>query len=145
MIAPRQALRNEINSVIREGLVAEGAISGPAYQGEKLVSRGLTRAEMAVATNYAAGDTLIFNRPYKTLGVEAGDERRGHGHQPDMGQRPSRGRPGQRSHTAAGPPRRGEGWCRGRIAESNAGATVRGSPIAIPEREGHRTETKVSA
>ena len=31
---------------------------------------------MTVASNYAHGDTVIFNRPYKTLGVAAGDERR---------------------------------------------------------------------
>ena len=30
---------------------------------------------MARASNYSAGDTVIFNRQYKTLGVEKGDER----------------------------------------------------------------------
>ena len=30
---------------------------------------------MAVPSNYAAGDTVIFNRAYKTLGVGKGDER----------------------------------------------------------------------
>ena len=55
--------------------MAEGAVSGPAREGEKLVSRGLTNAEMAQASNYSAGDTVIFNRRYKTLGVEKGDER----------------------------------------------------------------------
>ncbi|MCY4123453.1 MAG: AAA family ATPase [Acidobacteria bacterium] len=76
VIAPTRALRDSINATIREGLVAEGAISGPARQGEKLVARDLTRAQMARASNYAAGDTVIFARPYKTLGVEKGDERR---------------------------------------------------------------------
>ena len=75
MIAPSRALRDEINETIRAQLVAEGAVSGPARQGEKLVSRGLTRAKMARASNYSAGDTVIFNRRYKTLGVEKGDER----------------------------------------------------------------------
>ena len=75
VIAPTRALRDEINDTIRAQLVAEGAISGPARQGEKLVSRGLTNAEMARASNYSAGDTVIFNRRYKTLGVEKGDER----------------------------------------------------------------------
>ena len=75
VIAPTRALRDEINERIREHLIAEGAVSGPARQGEKLVSRGLTRAEMARASNYSAGDTVIFNRQYKTLGVEKGDER----------------------------------------------------------------------
>ncbi len=76
VIAPTRALRDEINATIREGLVAEGAISGPARQGEKLVARDLTRAQMARASNYNIGDTVIFTRPYKTLGVEKGDERR---------------------------------------------------------------------
>ncbi|MCY4002363.1 MAG: relaxase domain-containing protein [Rhodospirillales bacterium] len=76
VIAPTRALRDTINDTIRANLVAEGAVAGPAREGEKLVSRGLTRAEMTVAANYAPGDTVIFNRAYKTLGVEAGDERR---------------------------------------------------------------------
>ena len=74
--APTRALRDEINETIRAHLVAEGAVAGPARQGEKLVPRGLTRAEMTVPSNYAVGDTVIFNRPYQTLGVAAGDERR---------------------------------------------------------------------
>ena len=76
VIAPTRALRDTINETVRAQLVAEGAIAGPSRQGEKLVSRGLTRAEMTVASNYARGNTVIFNRPYKTLGVAAGDERR---------------------------------------------------------------------
>ncbi len=75
VIAPTRALRDEINTRIRENLIAEGAVSGPTRWGEKLVPRGLTRAEMARASNYSAGDTVIFNRQYKTLGVEKGDER----------------------------------------------------------------------
>ena len=76
VIAPTRALRDEINATIREGLVAEGVIDGPARPGEKLVPRDLTRAQMARASNYNVGDTVIFTRPYKTLGVEKGDERR---------------------------------------------------------------------
>ena len=76
VIAPTRALRDSINATIRGGLVAEGAISGPARQGEKLVARDLTRAQMARASTYSIGDTVIFTRPYKTLGVEKGDERR---------------------------------------------------------------------
>ena len=76
VVAPTQVLRDSINDTIRDQLVAEGTVSGPARKGEKLVSRGLTRAQMTVASNYAIGDTVIFNRAYKTLGVEAGDERR---------------------------------------------------------------------
>ena len=75
IIAPTRALRDGINRTIRKSLVAEGEIRGPARRGEKLVSLGFTGAEAAVASNYTAGDTVIFNRRYKTLGVEKGDER----------------------------------------------------------------------
>ena len=75
VIAPTRALRDEINATIRDRLIAEGAVHGPARQGEKLVSRGLTNAEMGRAAHYTTDDTVIFNRPYKTLGVEKGDER----------------------------------------------------------------------
>ena len=75
VIAPTRALRDEINERIRGRLIEEGAILGPAVASEKLVSRGMTNAEMAVASNYADGDTVIFNRRYKTIDVEKGDER----------------------------------------------------------------------
>ena len=75
IIAPTRALRDGINKTIRDNLIAEGEIHGPSRRGEKLVSLGLTSAETSVAANYTAGDTVIFNRRYKTLGVEKGDER----------------------------------------------------------------------
>ena len=75
VIAPTRALRDEINAVIRGQLIEDGAIHGPARDSEKLVSRGMTNAEMATRSNYAPDDTVIFNRLYKTLGVEKGDER----------------------------------------------------------------------
>ena len=75
VIAPTRALRDEINDTIRAQLIAEGGVSGPGRQGEKLLSRGLTRAEMARASSYSVGETVIFNRRYKTLGVDKGDER----------------------------------------------------------------------
>ena len=75
VIAPTRALRDSINRIIRNELQAEGGIHGPARRGTKLISRGLTRAEAGLASSYAEGDTVIFNRRYKRLGVEKGDER----------------------------------------------------------------------
>ena len=75
VIAPTRALRDQINDTIRDRLIAEGAVSGPAREVGKLVPRGLTHAEMTRTANYEAGDTVIFNRRYKTLGVEKGDRR----------------------------------------------------------------------
>ena len=76
VMAPSHALRQEINGHIRERLDREGRIHGPAMQNERLVSRGYTNAEKALAGNYASGDVVAFHRPYKRIGVEKGDERR---------------------------------------------------------------------
>ena len=76
IMAPTHKLRQEINGHIRERLAREGRILGPVMQTERLVSRGYTNAEKALAANYALGDTVAFHRPYKRLGVQKGDERR---------------------------------------------------------------------
>ena len=76
VMAPSHELRQAINGHIRERLAREGRIHGPAMESERLVSRGYTNAEKALAGNYAAGDVVAFHRPYKRIGVEKGDERR---------------------------------------------------------------------
>ena len=76
VMAPSHELRQEINGHIRERLAREGRISGPAMESERLVSKGYTNAEKALAGNYAVGDVVAFHRPYKRLGVVKGDERR---------------------------------------------------------------------
>ena len=76
VMAPSHALRQEINGHIRERLAREGRIHGPAMQSERLVSKGYTNAEKALAGNYAVGDVVAFYRPYRRIGVEKGDERR---------------------------------------------------------------------
>ncbi len=75
VMAPSHKLRQAINGHIRERLVREGRIRGPAMVSERLVSEGYTNAEKALAGNYAVGDVVAFHRPYKRLGVEKGDER----------------------------------------------------------------------
>ena len=76
VMAPSHALRTEINGHIRERLARDGVIRGPAFEAERLVSRGYTSAEKMVAGNYAPGDVVAFHRDYKSLGVAKGDERR---------------------------------------------------------------------
>ena len=76
VMAPSHDLRREINGHIRERLAREGRIHGPAIEAERLVSKGYTNAEKALAANYAAGDVVAFHRPYRRIGVEKGDERR---------------------------------------------------------------------
>ena len=76
LMAPSHGLRENINAIVRERLVRDGAVHGPATTVERLVSRGYTNAEKTLAANYRAGDTVAFHRPYKRLGVEKGDELR---------------------------------------------------------------------
>ncbi|MXW90166.1 MAG: relaxase domain-containing protein [Rhodospirillaceae bacterium] len=76
VMAPSHELREGINGHIRERLVREGCIAGPALETQRLVSKGYTNAEKALASNYAPGDVVAFHRSYKRLGVEKGDELR---------------------------------------------------------------------
>ncbi|MDE0702947.1 MAG: relaxase domain-containing protein, partial [Rhodospirillaceae bacterium] len=76
VMAPSHELRQAINGHIRERLAREGRLHGPAMASERLVSKGYTNAEKALAANYAPGDVVAFHRPYRRIGVEKGDERR---------------------------------------------------------------------
>ncbi len=76
LMAPSHGLRERINEIVRERLVRDGAVHGPAMTVDRLVSRGYTSAEKTLAANYRPGDTVAFHRPYKRLGVEKGDELR---------------------------------------------------------------------
>ena len=76
VMAPSHELREGINAHIRERLAREGRIAGPALHTQRLVSKGYTNAEKALAANYAPGDVVAFHRPYKRLRVEKRDERR---------------------------------------------------------------------
>ena len=76
VMAPSHELRQAVNGHIRERLAREGRIRGPSMQGERLVSKGYTGAEKALADNYSPGDMVAFHRPYRRIGVEKGDERR---------------------------------------------------------------------
>ena len=53
----------------------EGRINSPSMESERLISRGYTNAEKALAANYGPGDVGAFHRPYKRIGIEKGDER----------------------------------------------------------------------
>ena len=76
LMAPSHAIRERINEIVRERLVRDGTVHGPAMAGERLVSKGYTNAEKTLSANYARGDVVAFHRPYKRLGVEKGDELR---------------------------------------------------------------------
>ena len=76
LMAPSHGLRERINAIVRERLVRDGAVHGPAVNAERLVSKGYTDAEKTLAAHYAKGDVVAFHRAYKRLGVEKGDELR---------------------------------------------------------------------
>ena len=76
LMAPSHAIREKINAIVRERLVRDGVVHGPAFLTQRLVSRGYTNPEKSLAANYAPGDVVAFHRPYKRIGVEKGDELR---------------------------------------------------------------------
>ena len=113
IVAPTRAPRDGINATIRKGLLAEGAVSGSAMEADRLVPRDLTRAEMARASSYGAGDTVIFARPCRTLGGERGGRAQGRLSRPALGC----GAPGGRE---GGPTR----WRPERLAAAKGGVEV---------------------
>ena len=76
LMAPSHAIREKINAIVRERLIRDGVVQGPAIRSERLVSRGYTNAEKSLAANYVPGDVVAFHRPYKRMGVGKGDELR---------------------------------------------------------------------
>ena len=76
VMAPSHELRLGINGHIRAELAREGRLHGPVRQFERLVSKGYTNAEKALARNYAKGDVVAFYRSYRRIGVARGEERR---------------------------------------------------------------------
>ena len=85
LMAPSHALREQINTIVRDRLIRDGVIHGPAMNTERLISRGYTNAEKSLPANYAQGDVVAFHRDYKRLGVEKGDELRVAGVDHDAG------------------------------------------------------------
>ncbi|SEB01150.1 MobF family relaxase [Rubrimonas cliftonensis] len=69
LIEPSRAGRARINAAIREGLAAEGTLSGPALAAPRLESKGLTTVEKRFVFSYAPGDTVRFQRGYRFDGV----------------------------------------------------------------------------
>ena len=62
ILAPTHALREEINTAIREGLANEGVLRGKPLEIMRLVDRRLTRPLTADAASYREGDVVIANR-----------------------------------------------------------------------------------
>ena len=64
--------RAELNSLIREGLKAEGALSGADKLTDRLDNKDLTKVEKLSVNSYEAGEVVRFDKDIKSLGVEKG-------------------------------------------------------------------------
>ena len=61
-----------MNSLIREGLKAEGALSGADKLTDRLDNKDLTKVEKLSVNSYEAGEVVRFDKDIKSLGVEKG-------------------------------------------------------------------------
>ena len=59
LMAPSHALREGINAIVRERLVRDAVVHGPAMHSERLVSKGYTNAEKTLSANYAARAVML--------------------------------------------------------------------------------------
>ena len=73
LMAPTHALREEINSTIRQELARDGVIHGEAAEINQMVSLRLTAAERELAASYHEGHTILFGTDISRAGIEAGD------------------------------------------------------------------------
>ncbi len=73
LTAPSHKIRETINAEIRNQLIFEGKLKGEPIIFKALESKGLTIAEMCQSKNYEAGNSVLFNRKYQTLGIDRGD------------------------------------------------------------------------
>ena len=60
LLAPTHELRERINETLREALAEEGVLHGRTLTIERLVSRGMTRAQKGDIRNWIEGDEAIF-------------------------------------------------------------------------------------
>ena len=60
LLAPTHELRERIDDTVREALAEEGVLHGRRLTIERLVSRGMTRAQKGDIRNYVEGDEVVF-------------------------------------------------------------------------------------
>ena len=114
-----------------------GRIHGPTMESERLVSRGFTNAEKALAANYGPGDVVAFHRPYKRIGVGKGRRAPRHGRR-SQGPRGAAGRrQGRPGRLEAGGDRRAAGRQRGLQGRGDRAPRRRPHPLD-PQRRRSR-------
>lgn len=73
VVAPGRDDREAINRQVRERLASKGELGREEVKLQTYVAKDLTRAEARDARSYRAGDTIEFQRDYKSVGVAKGE------------------------------------------------------------------------
>lgn len=73
VIAPARADRAAINDQVRQQLTQKGELGRDEVKLQTYVAKDLTRAEARDARSYRAGETIEFQRDYKSIGAEKGE------------------------------------------------------------------------
>lgn len=73
VIAPARADRAAINDQVRQHLTQKGELGREEVKLQTYAAKDLTRAEARDARSYRTGDTIEFQRDYKSIGAEKGD------------------------------------------------------------------------
>ena len=73
LMAPTHALRDEINSHIRNEFARDGILQGEGVDITQLSSTRFTEAEKEITGNYQDGQVVLFERDVKALDITAGE------------------------------------------------------------------------
>jgi conjugative relaxase-like TrwC/TraI family protein len=73
LISPSNAVRELINKEVREGLLEEGKISGPAIDVVALTNEHFTRAQQRLPQSYQSGMIVGFSTDDQKTGIRGGD------------------------------------------------------------------------
>jgi ATP-dependent exoDNAse (exonuclease V) alpha subunit len=73
VVSPANDERHELNTAIREELVARGQVAPARQEYTILVNRGLSGSRRAIAYNYEEGDVVRFTRGSRQFAVAKGD------------------------------------------------------------------------
>lgn len=73
VIAPARADRAAINDQVRQHLTEKGELGREEIKLQTYFAKDLTRAEARDARSYRSGETIEFQRDYKSIGVEKGE------------------------------------------------------------------------
>lgn len=73
ILAPANETRESINKMLREKLLEQKLLSDKELKLDGLKQKDMTTIEKSDARSYAVGDFILFNKKYKSLGINDGD------------------------------------------------------------------------